>query len=112
MRRPAEMDVGRTPSVGLATGVAAEFVAEDVALFLLVQEFHQAGIHHDERLVEPDRRCVHEGGLRDIQFGNGLPVQRLEDLEALRALKARYLNACDQQDPERAASNPGAGAWP
>lgn len=31
-------------------------------------------------------------------------VQRLEDLEAIRALKARYLNACDQQDPERAAS--------
>ena len=30
-------------------------------------------------------------------------VQRLEDLEALRALKARYLNACDQQDSERAA---------
>lgn len=30
-------------------------------------------------------------------------VRRLEDLEAIRALKARYLNACDQQDPERAA---------
>lgn len=30
-------------------------------------------------------------------------VQRLEDLEALRALKARYLNACDQQDPQLAA---------
>jgi hypothetical protein len=29
-------------------------------------------------------------------------VQRLEDLEAIRRLKARYLNACDQQDPERA----------
>lgn len=31
-------------------------------------------------------------------------VRRLEDLEAIRALKARYLNACDQQDPERAAA--------
>ena len=30
-------------------------------------------------------------------------VQRLEDLEAIRALKARYLNACDQQDPQLAA---------
>jgi hypothetical protein len=29
-------------------------------------------------------------------------VQRLEDLEAIRRLKSRYLNACDQQDPERA----------
>jgi hypothetical protein len=29
-------------------------------------------------------------------------VQRLEDLEAIRRLKARYLNACDAQDPERA----------
>ena len=29
-------------------------------------------------------------------------VQRLEDLEAIRRLKARYLNACDQQDPESA----------
>jgi len=27
---------------------------------------------------------------------------RLEDLEAIRSLKARYLNACDSQDPERA----------
>lgn len=26
-------------------------------------------------------------------------VQRLEDIEAIRRLKARYLNACDQQDP-------------
>jgi len=29
-------------------------------------------------------------------------VQRLEDIEAIRRLKARYLNACDAQDPERA----------
>jgi hypothetical protein len=29
---------------------------------------------------------------------------RLEDLEAIRRLKARYLNACDQQDPESAKS--------
>jgi hypothetical protein len=29
-------------------------------------------------------------------------VERLEDLEAIRRLKARYLNACDAQDPERA----------
>jgi hypothetical protein len=29
---------------------------------------------------------------------------RLEDLEAIRRLKARYLNACDQQDPESAQS--------
>ena len=29
-------------------------------------------------------------------------VQRLEDLEAIRRLKSRYLNACDQQDPESA----------
>jgi hypothetical protein len=29
-------------------------------------------------------------------------VQRLEDLEAIRRVKARYLNACDAQDPERA----------
>lgn len=26
-------------------------------------------------------------------------LQRLEDIEAIRRLKARYLNACDQQDP-------------
>ena len=26
-------------------------------------------------------------------------IQRLEDIEAIRRLKARYLNACDQQDP-------------
>ncbi|MBS0364263.1 MAG: nuclear transport factor 2 family protein [Proteobacteria bacterium] len=29
-------------------------------------------------------------------------VQRLEDLEAIRRLKARYLTACDSQDPESA----------
>jgi hypothetical protein len=29
-------------------------------------------------------------------------VQRLEDMEAIRRLKARYLNACDAQDPEAA----------
>jgi hypothetical protein len=29
-------------------------------------------------------------------------LQRLEDLEAIRTLKSRYLNACDQQDPEGA----------
>jgi len=27
-------------------------------------------------------------------------IQRLEDIEAIRALKARYLNACDQQTPD------------
>ncbi|HTJ63668.1 MAG TPA: nuclear transport factor 2 family protein [Alphaproteobacteria bacterium] len=26
-------------------------------------------------------------------------IQRLEDIEAIRKLKARYLNACDDQDP-------------
>ena len=31
-------------------------------------------------------------------------VQRLEDIEAIRRLKATYLNACDCQDPERAKS--------
>jgi hypothetical protein len=29
-------------------------------------------------------------------------VQRLEDLEAIRRVKARYLTACDTQDPESA----------
>ena len=29
-------------------------------------------------------------------------VQRLEDIEAIRRLKARYLNACDSQQPESA----------
>jgi hypothetical protein len=29
-------------------------------------------------------------------------LTRLEDLEAIRRLKARYLNACDQQDPDAA----------
>jgi hypothetical protein len=29
-------------------------------------------------------------------------LQRLEDLEEIKKLKARYLNACDLQDPERA----------
>jgi len=27
-------------------------------------------------------------------------LQQLEDIEAIRRLKARYLNACDRQDPE------------
>lgn len=31
-------------------------------------------------------------------------IRRLEDEAAIRALKHRYLNACDQQQPERAAS--------
>jgi hypothetical protein len=31
-------------------------------------------------------------------------IRRLEDIEAIRAVKHRYLNACDQQQPERAAS--------
>ena len=31
-------------------------------------------------------------------------IQRLEDIEAIRALKARYLNACDQKDPVRVRS--------
>jgi len=30
-------------------------------------------------------------------------VERLEAIEAIRRLKARYLNACDAQDPERAS---------
>ncbi len=30
-------------------------------------------------------------------------LQRLEDIEAIRRLKARYLNACDSQDPEGAS---------
>jgi len=30
-------------------------------------------------------------------------VQRLEDIEAIRRLKARYFNACDRQDPETAS---------
>ncbi len=36
-------------------------------------------------------------------------VQRLEDLEAIRRLKARYLNACDAQDPETAKGCFAAG---
>ena len=36
-------------------------------------------------------------------------VQRLEDIEAIRALKATYLNACDSQDSERARSCFAAG---
>ena len=31
-------------------------------------------------------------------------LQRLEDIEAIRELKARYLNACDQKDPDRVRS--------
>lgn len=31
-------------------------------------------------------------------------IQRLEDIEAIRRLKARYFNACDRQDPEAASS--------
>ena len=31
-------------------------------------------------------------------------LQRLEDIEAIRKLKARYLNACDRKDPERVRS--------
>lgn len=31
-------------------------------------------------------------------------VQRLEDIEAIRRLKARYFNACDRQDPETAGA--------
>ena len=34
----------------------------------------------------------------------GRRLRRLEDEAAIRALKHRYLNACDQQQPERAAS--------
>jgi hypothetical protein len=30
-------------------------------------------------------------------------LERLEAIEAIRRLKARYLNACDAQDPERAS---------
>jgi SnoaL-like domain len=30
-------------------------------------------------------------------------LRRLEDIEAIRRLKARYLNACDSQDPETAS---------
>ena len=29
-------------------------------------------------------------------------IERLESLEAIRRVKARYLNACDQQDPDSA----------
>jgi hypothetical protein len=29
-------------------------------------------------------------------------IERLESLEAIRRLKSRYLNACDQQDPDSA----------
>ena len=36
-------------------------------------------------------------------------VQRLEDIEAIRRLKARYLNACDSQDPESAKDCFAAG---
>ena len=38
--------------------------------------------------------------LKDI----GRRLQRLEDIEAIRRLKARYLNACDSQDPEAPAA--------
>jgi hypothetical protein len=37
-------------------------------------------------------------------------VQRLEDTEAIRRLKARYLNACDSQDPESAKNCFAEGA--
>jgi hypothetical protein len=37
-------------------------------------------------------------------------VQRLEDTEAIRRLKARYLNACDSQDPESAKNGFADGA--
>ena len=30
-------------------------------------------------------------------------IRRLEDIEAIRAVKHGYMNACDQQEPERAA---------
>lgn len=30
-------------------------------------------------------------------------IQRLEDIEAIRRLKARYFNACDRQDPQTAS---------
>ena len=40
-----------------------------------------------------------EATLRDM----GRRLQRLEDIEAIRRLKARYLNACDSQDPETAS---------
>ena len=33
----------------------------------------------------------------------GRRLQRLEDIEAIRRLKAHYLNACDSQDPEGAS---------
>jgi len=36
-------------------------------------------------------------------------VQRLEDIEAIRRLKSRYLNACDSQDPEGAKNCFAAG---
>jgi hypothetical protein len=39
-------------------------------------------------------------GIDDLQRR----LQRLEDLEAIKQLKARYLNACDSQDAERAKS--------
>jgi len=29
-------------------------------------------------------------------------VQRLEDIDAIKLVKSQYLNACDQQDPEKA----------
>ena len=36
-------------------------------------------------------------------------VERLEAIEAIRQLKARYFNACDAQDPERASQCFAAG---
>ena len=36
-------------------------------------------------------------------------VERLEAIEAIRQLKARYFNACDSQDPERASQCFAAG---
>jgi hypothetical protein len=35
--------------------------------------------------------------------GLGRRLTRLEDIEAIRRLKARYLNACDSQDPDAAS---------
>ena len=36
-------------------------------------------------------------------------IERLETIEAIRQLKARYFNACDAQDPERASQCFAAG---
>lgn len=44
-----------------------------------------------------------------LEYNLAKRVERLEAIEAIRQLKARYFNACDSQDPERASQCFAAG---